>query len=72
MRIRIVTDERHNDAGVSELLLDVAEIGRVGEFDARDGLRVLILRLDENDWAAIRDLSFRDDLAHTACIAGNS
>lgn len=61
----IIADEGDDDASISVLLLHVFKINRVGEFrnNARVGAGVLVFGLEENNWSAIGDLCFRDNLA---------
>lgn len=65
----VVADERDNNTGIADLLLNIAKVGRVGELDTRDCLGVFVLGLDENDRSAVSDLCFGDDLIYAPCVA---
>jgi hypothetical protein len=55
----IIANKRDHDTSIPVLIFDSFEINRVGEW--RVPRRVLILGLQENDWATICDLSFGND-----------
>lgn len=65
----IIVDKRHNNASLAHLVFDVFQVIMVGERRSL-GCAVLVLRLVQNDWSAIGDLSFRDDLGDVGYIAG--
>lgn len=64
-----IIDERHNDSKFSELPHKVVHIVSIRKFDSFPARRVLILRLEKNDRAAVRDLSFSDNLGDGLDVA---
>lgn len=69
---RIIADKRHNDAGIADLILDIGHVDWIGKRLDRTGcLRVLILRLNQNDWSSIRDLSFGNCGANVLHVTGH-
>lgn len=74
MRVSIVADERHHDASIAILLLDIREIHRVREVHRRRGitLRVLVLRLQQDHRSSIRNLSLSHNLGDALHIVISS
>lgn len=66
----IVADKWHYDTGITQLVFDVLHIVRVRKrFDVGRGSCILVLWLNEDDWATIGDLSPCDALAYFFSIS---
>ena len=72
LRRSVVVDVGDDNASVAELLLDNGPVALVGELNAIDSARVLVLRLEEDDRAAVGDLGLGDDLTNVLDVAGGS
>jgi hypothetical protein len=66
----IVANERYHDTGVTVLLHDIVHILGVREFDVRGGSSVFVLRLKQDHWPTVGDLSLRNDLTNVLHVAG--
>ena len=66
----VVADQRHDDASVAELFLDIAHVDWIGEgLDCICGLCVFVLGLDQDDRSSICDLGFGNCGANVLHVA---
>lgn len=65
----IVVNERHDNTCFSILVLDCLKVFTIRKCDIRSSLRVLVLRLKENDRPPVGNLCSRDDLPYLSYIA---
>lgn len=71
-RSGIIADERNDNTSLPVLLLNILKVDRVWKLDhACGGISILVLGLQENDGAAVRDLGFSNDAADGLYVAGN-
>lgn len=69
VRSCIVADERYDNACLSILVLDCLKVYLIWKCDIRSSLRVLVLRLEENNRAPVGNLCFRNNCRYVSDVA---